>query len=183
MLFKYLHSDSDSKNYTKKWDDVVIGVKTGKRTILRRVPIQISTFLKDVRNLVIFGDEDATLGKLKMINIIKNSSYAISLDELRKIIGKDKNQNLQEIIPDKQSLGWIMDAHKNLPALEYLSIHYPTAKWYLLIDDDTYVFKENLKNFLIGLNSSESHYIGAPYLFKGCGVSKGELSPYFAQGD
>jgi hypothetical protein len=119
-----------------------------------------------------------------MINIIKNSSYGRSVEELQKIVGKDKDQNPEEeIIPDKQSLGWMMDAHKNLPALEYLSAHYPNAQWYLLIDDDTYVFKENLLNFLIGLNSSESHYIGAPYLFKGCGVPKGELSPFFAQGN
>lgn len=190
IMFKYLqksfydvHIDLHVK-YNKDWDNLVIALKTGKSTILRRVPIQMATFLSDVRNLVIFGDEDAVMGELQMINIINNSSYARSVDELRRIVGKDsyKDPN-QEIIPDKQSMGWMMDAHKNLPAFEYLSVHYPSAQWYLMIDDDTFVFKRNLEKFIMGLNSSQSYYIGTPYTFKGCGIPKGESGPLFAQGE
>lgn len=186
MIFKYLHFTSDHVSnvvYNSDWDDWAIGLKTGKSTILKRVPIQMATFLSDVRNLIIFGDEDAIMGDLEMINIIKNSSYGKSLDELRSIVGRDDPINSsEELVPDKDSLGWMMDAHKNLPALEYLMQQFPNAKWFLLIDDDTYLFKHNLKRFLTSLNSSDSHYIGTPYTFNGCGLVPGERSILFAQG-
>ena len=186
ILFNYFNAVywySSSKRYNAEWDDWAIGLKTGKNTLMNRVPVQMATFLSDVRNLVIFGDEDAEFGKLKMINIIKESSYAKNLDEVRKLPSKDQPKNPEkEIIPDKSSKGWIMDAHKNLPALKYLIKHYPNAEWYLLIDDDTYVFKQNLKNYLSTLNSSENHYIGVPYTFSGCEVREDVKSPSFAQG-
>ncbi|KAI8826509.1 hypothetical protein BJ741DRAFT_671289 [Chytriomyces cf. hyalinus JEL632] len=56
--------------------------------------------------------------------------------------------------------GWTLDAHKNLPAFRLLYNKFPNADWYIMIDDDSYIF-----------------------LFRGCdGVRKMGDGPKFAQG-
>jgi hypothetical protein len=66
------------------------------------------------------------------------------------------------------SVGWKTDAHKNLPGFRLLNQKFPTAKWYIMIDDDTYLFKHNLAHFLADFDHTEGHYFGLPSSFKGC---------------
>ncbi len=52
-----------------------------------------------------------------------------------------------------------------------------------MIDDDTYVFLENMKDALAKYNPLESHYLGAIAQFTGCdGIQNLGTSPYFAHG-
>ena len=57
--------------------------------------------------------------------------------------------------PDENSQGWLTDAHKNLPGFRELYRRFPKAEWYIMIDDDTYLFKHNLLHFLNGYDSSK----------------------------
>ncbi|KAJ3246243.1 hypothetical protein HDU77_009026 [Chytriomyces hyalinus] len=79
--------------------------------------------------------------------------------------------------------GWTLDAHKNLPAFRLLYNKFPNADWYIMIDDDSYIFLDNLRHFLSKRDPSENHYIGQGNRFRGCdGVRKMGDGPKFAQG-
>ncbi len=69
---------------------------------------------------------------------------------------------------DEDSPGWQSDAHKNLPGFRELYKRFPKAKWYIMIDDDTYLIKTNLIFELNKYNSEFPWYFGLPNYFKGC---------------
>ena len=58
--------------YDSQWDDLAIALKTGKEVALQRVPIQLLTFLADVRNKIIIGDDNVTIGEYAMINVVSD---------------------------------------------------------------------------------------------------------------
>ena len=94
-----------------------------------------------------------------------------------------RTQTNQSSQPDENSLGWIIDAHKNLPGLEQLYKRFPKAKWFMLIDDDTYVIKHNLKALLNRFDSRKLYYFGLATRFIGCGtITKWGDGPLFAHG-
>lgn len=69
-------------------------------------------------------------------------------------------------------MGWKTDAHKNLPGFRILREKFPDAKWYIMLDDDTYLLKNNLAHFLKDFDHDEEHYFGLSSRFKGCdGIS------------
>jgi len=58
---------------------------------------------------------------------------------------------------------------------------YPNKKWYIMIDDDTYIHLGNLLEHLSHYDPEEDYYMGGPRLFKNCGGVK-EYSYAFAHG-
>ena len=92
-------------------------------------------------------------------------------------------RSAEEIIPDEDSKGWKSDATKNLPGFKALYEHFPDAEWYFMIDDDTYVFLDNVKKALSKYDPLEPHYLGAATGFIGCdGVREWGKSINFAHG-
>ena len=53
-------------------------------------------------------------------------------------------------------------AHKVLPGFNLMHAKWPAAKWYIMIDDDTFVFRRALAKLLSGLDPQQKHYIGYP---------------------
>ncbi|KAI9223915.1 hypothetical protein BC828DRAFT_412802 [Blastocladiella britannica] len=89
----------------------------------------------------------------------------------------------QDVKPNESSKGWKMDAHKNIPAMREMYKAYPNAEWFVMIDDDTYLFMENLHRVLSGFNSSMPYYIGSPTHFRDCdGVKVLGSGPMFNHG-
>ena len=80
----------------------------------------------------------------------------------------ETDKDAKELTPDKDSAGWKSDAHKNLPGFRTLYETFPKAKWYIMIDDDTYILKHNLAATLRRYDHTKNHYFGNPNLFVGC---------------
>lgn len=53
-------------------------------------------------------------------------------------------------------------AHKVLPGFKLMHKKWPAAKWYIMIDDDTFIFRRALAKLLSSLDSQDKHYIGYP---------------------
>jgi len=53
-------------------------------------------------------------------------------------------------------------AHKVLPGFNLMHAKWPAANWYIMIDDDTFVFRRALAKLLSGLDPQDKHYIGYP---------------------
>jgi hypothetical protein len=89
----------------------------------------------------------------------------------------------EAVVPDSNAQGWRLDAHKNLPGFRYLYQKYPNALWYFMIDDDTYLFIDNLVCLLEQTNPHNEHYFGAHNMFMGCDdVKSFDEGPPFAHG-
>ena len=57
----------------KGWDDFAIALKTGSEVALQRVPIQLVTFLADVKNKIIIGNgPNITVGGIEVIDVYTN---------------------------------------------------------------------------------------------------------------
>ncbi|KAI2629486.1 glycosyltransferase family 31 protein [Xylaria nigripes] len=61
-----------------------------------------------------------------------------------------------------RAIGWELDAMKFLPALEYAWNTLPKKKWYIMVDDDTYIIKSTVSLLLGHLNFGQPHYLGNP---------------------
>ncbi|KAI1433296.1 family 31 glycosyltransferase [Xylaria sp. CBS 124048] len=61
-----------------------------------------------------------------------------------------------------KAFGWELDAMKFVPALEYAWQTLPKKKWYIMIDDDTYIIKSTVSQLLGHVNYGQPHYIGNP---------------------
>jgi hypothetical protein len=87
------------------------------------------------------------------------------------------------VVQDINSKGWQRDAHKNLPGFRKLVTKYPDADWYIMIDDDTYLFVDGLHAYLSTLKPTDMHYLGVANVFTGCdGIREFGKGPYFAHG-
>ncbi|KAI1112802.1 family 31 glycosyltransferase [Nemania sp. NC0429] len=82
-----------------------------------------------------------------------------------------KYKNLADAVEEEEwvlseglgkTIGWELDAMKFLPALEYAWNTLPKKKWYVMVDDDTYVIKSTLSLLLGHLNFGQPHYLGNP---------------------
>ncbi|RYP75628.1 hypothetical protein DL770_007361 [Monosporascus sp. CRB-9-2] len=61
-----------------------------------------------------------------------------------------------------RNMGWELDAMKFLPSLEYAWLSMPKKKWYLVLDDDTYIVKPSLTLLLGHLNPAKPTFLGNP---------------------
>jgi hypothetical protein len=161
-----------------------IGLKSGKDTLMNRAAIQLLTFLKHVNQVVVFGDSKMNIGSKSMLDVTTNLYSNID----NKPNGKKENKKKTALARREvnySSQGWQVDAHKNLPGLRVLYDSYPEAEWFIMIDDDTYLFMNNLETLLTKkkLDPNEPWLLGHNMYSTECdGVPVGKAGPAFVQG-
>jgi hypothetical protein len=70
---KQPHIITNEITHDKGWDDFAIALKTGSEVALQRVPIQLVTFLADVKNKIIIGNgPNITVGGIEVIDVYTN---------------------------------------------------------------------------------------------------------------
>ncbi|KAJ3223581.1 hypothetical protein HK099_000931, partial [Clydaea vesicula] len=137
--------------------------------------------------LFIGESPNITIGNIEVEDVCTNlyenisekpTGWKESVELLQKEIKEDKIPT-----PGEKTEGWKMDAHKNLPGFVQLYNKIPEADWYIMLDDDTYMFFGNLDVLLKKYNPNHDHYFGTGTLFNGCdGVTKFGEGPEFAHG-
>jgi hypothetical protein len=86
---KQPHIITNEITYDSQWDDFAIALKTGSEVALQRVPIQLVTFLADVKNKIIIGDSpNIRVGMLEVIDV-----YTYLYDDSSRI-NKSKSSKL-----------------------------------------------------------------------------------------
>ncbi|KAJ1563959.1 hypothetical protein HK405_000166 [Cladochytrium tenue] len=172
---------------------LAIAVKTGINVASDRLPIQLLTFLRRVQNFVVIGEAPGIrVGDLAVVDVY-TGQYEASLarNESRYDKGSHLLRRDDQIKADASSIGWQRDAHKNLPGLRVMHDRFPEADWYvpqhramyLMIDDDSYVFLDNLLGYLDTQDPAVPLYMGSPNYFVGCdGVRNYGDGPGFAHG-
>ncbi|KAJ3353889.1 hypothetical protein GGF32_002747 [Allomyces javanicus] len=192
-----------------RWDDYVVAIHSGVGTAAERVPVQLSTFLQGVRHIVLLGDtNDVEIAGIQMVDVVRGGQYIRDAEDRirhkeanlgkRSVSNPDEpvpatnatsklakrdDARLREHVPNQNSDGWRGDAHKFIPGALAMYDQYPNAKWYLILDDDTYMFMENLHLILDQLDGDQVYYFGKYYPSGGCpGGVVWPDGPVFAHG-
>jgi hypothetical protein len=148
-------------------DRIAVALKTGGDVALQRVPIQLITFLSPITSLLVIGDRVGSIG-------------VHPIHDVCSFLTKRSTERVHE---NQTSLGWIQDAQKNIPGFVKLYNAFPDKDWYLMIDDDTFVFFDNLLEFLRPFDPVRPWYFGLSTNFVGCdGIAEYGKGPLFAHG-
>lgn len=156
-------------------DDVFVVVKTGANEALEKLPVHLRTTLPCIPHYGIWSDlEDDISGHhisdaLDEINpeIVANHPDFEYYRQLREEgTGAFSNEQLtawagaQNTAMGRDSPGWKLDKWKFLPLVEKAYRQRPEARWFVLVECDTFVIWRNLLAWLSTLDASQPLYLG-----------------------
>jgi len=151
-------------------DDVAIVVKTGREVAHKRLEALRKTGWysvgRRVPNLIVVAD--VPIPELGVIDI-KRYAADVMVGSRRSFLPQANVSSTT--IPKKwfTSSGWRGDKDKNLPALHLLKTTFPNAKWYILLDDDTYLFLDNFARYTQLSSPATPVYTGKVFFISNCG--------------
>lgn len=161
------------KDYAVNSDKLFLMMKTGATVMWNRIPIHMLTTFTRVPYFSIYSDMPASVAGYEVIDILANTT------ERTKNTGAYRHYTtLQNFFHEKANAdpaegvdghdGWSLDRHKNVPMLAH---GYRTApkdvEWFFFMDGDTFMFMDNLMDYLNTLNSSEPLYLGCSHFLYG----------------
>lgn len=173
--------------------DILLIFKTGASTIWRRMPVQATTTLRTnaIPHRAVYSDlsENIDGGLLESIDILENVTSILqyqdpdayetylALQSPEHVNTYREHAGLPGDEPRDRSPsnppGWQLDKYKFLPMLQHATDNWPGLPWYIYIEDDTYIFWENIQRWLDQLDPEEVAWYGA---------FSGEDGATFAQG-
>lgn len=155
-------------------DDIVLMFKTGATVLWKRVPIHLSTSLSENRinhdNVLIYSDYPETIGDWEIIDALANTSEKMRKSEnFQPYLQQEdyeSRQNYAELtnVPGDSagaSGGWKLDKYKFLPIVDHAGRNRPDAKWYIFMEDDSYLFLPNIVRHLKKFDHQEPWYLGS----------------------
>lgn len=123
-------------------DEVAVAVKTGREVAGSRLSLQTSdgwlSLRRRVPNLLLLSDE--TNAELGTVDI---RAYARGL--ARGSVAAGMTDSLAAYFARG---GWKGDKDKNLPGFHLLVNRFPAARFFVMVDDDTYLFLDNFARWL-----------------------------------
>ncbi|KAH8645426.1 hypothetical protein BX600DRAFT_391294 [Xylariales sp. PMI_506] len=178
---------SDPSYYLNLSEDVGLIVKTGYGT-RERVPGQLQ-WIGDgprFRDMIVIGDYASTvegddfsyrgtrlqvhdavavtmqsvtrgLSPQDALAMIRSSGQLLNYTSFH--VARAKNDS-GVALSISQEFGWKLDALKFISGLELAYRLMPSKRWYIMVDDDTYLMGSTLKAFLSQFNPLEAHYLG-----------------------
>lgn len=168
-----IHQDVDSTHSKLGSDDVLLILKTGATVLWKRLPIHLTTSLSPERlhpdNTVIYSEIDTKIGNHTVIDILAQLAPSIkdssSFDVYHAIRDWDStNQYIEETgLPGDDEGppgGWRLDKYKFLPLIQHAGTHWPNVKWYIYMEDDTYMFLPNVLLYLSSFDHRKNHWLG-----------------------
>ncbi|CAN8071242.1 unnamed protein product [Agarophyton chilense] len=154
--------DREHEAWTKVKYDVVVAVKTGHEVAQKRLKALREKGWwrvgRHVPNFLVVSDADD-----ESVGAIGLKKYALDL------VGMGSGKTAPAHWFDKS--GWRGDKDKNLPAVHLMRTLYPGKKWYVLLDDDTYMFLDNFAKYIgsAEMNDSRAIYTGKVFYISRCG--------------
>ncbi|KAK4230421.1 glycoprotein-N-acetylgalactosamine 3-beta-galactosyltransferase [Podospora fimiseda] len=158
-------------------EDVLVILKTGYGT-RGRVPAWLESLSNrnEFRDIVVIADYEGEEEefewrgqKLKVHDMVKRTLEHKTMEGTEGHPRVQKYQSFRDVVQSgnqeeairlSRKFGWELDALKFVSGLEFAYDRFPRKKWYLLVDDDTFVVQPSLKPFLAHLDPEEPHYLG-----------------------
>ncbi|KAI9335705.1 hypothetical protein BDR26DRAFT_920355 [Obelidium mucronatum] len=210
-LYKRIDPRNSFQKGESKYNNFAIALKSGSETFPVRTKAQFDTFLNRVANVLVIGEANRNNSEIgrRMVDVYHGAledakkrlgPRKVQLAEARKgklvldtsgemgagnggksTDGKSGNDTVQAGWFSNE--GWRVDAHKNLPGFALLYNTFPDADWFMMIDDDSYLFLDGLHQFTKRYNPNRNYYFGQANKFRGCDdVTEMGDGPPIAQG-
>lgn len=166
------HSLHQPKGLTT--DDVILMFKTGATVLWKRVPIHMATTFSpnriDSNNIIIYSDYHETIGQWDIIDVLSNSSDKVRTSETFQPYLQQQDYEARQNYAEMSNVpgdaagpagGWKLDKYKFLPIIEHAGRNKPNAKWYIFMEDDSYIFLPNLLRHLEKFDHKDPWYLGS----------------------
>ncbi|XMA14362.1 hypothetical protein WAI453_007153 [Rhynchosporium graminicola] len=165
--------------------NIVVSVKTGASEAAGRIPIQMRTSLRNVRNVVFFSDLEQDIGEYHLYDsldtilpkVMKDSPDFVFYKKQRELWNATHDiSSLKEMKhPEKSDMlaAWALDKYKNVHILEKTWALMPNHDWYVFIDADTYLLWDNIVNWLSTMNPEKKTYMGSEVTSEGTRFAHG----------
>lgn len=148
-------------------DRIFLMLKTGYTVQWDRIPMHLVTTLTQFPNFGIYSDAASSVAGYEVIDILASLPESVMVDTQLGLY-KEQQRKRRNHIPALRDgasplngHAWVMDKFKNMPILKHAWETSPGKDWYLLIDDDTFVFADNLGRWLKTLDPSKPYYLGS----------------------
>ncbi|KAJ5888204.1 hypothetical protein N7495_008245 [Penicillium taxi] len=155
-------SDSLQQSEGLTTDDVVLMFKTGATVLWKRVPIHMATSFSANRikpeNIQIYSDHSETIGQWEIIDILANSSDKVRQSETFQPYLQQEDYEARQNYAEMSNMpgdaagppgGWKLAGETKI------------AKWYIFMEDDSYIFLPNLLRHLENFDHQKSWYLGS----------------------
>lgn len=169
--------------------DVFLMLKTGGLVMWDRLPIHLATTLTRVDNFAIYSDMAGSVAGYEVIDILKDlpkeileSADLTSYRQMRTMRSEGYNWVASDIDFHGRNDGWANDKYKNIPMLADAYKRSPESKWFVFMDDDTYMLWDNLDAYLGSMDPMEPIYLGSRAWFPIPQEHKGQKVKIFAHG-
>ena len=143
-------------------------VQTGRGTAEAAVSAIMTTFLQEVSEHTGFVADTESTGKIKLADTVhKTAEWSLARWEDARLRNGHAHFSDSDAQAEPGSLTphhpfYPHGAHKVLPGFNLMHAQWPNASWYIMIDDDTFIFRRSLASLLSSLDPHDSHYIGYP---------------------
>jgi hypothetical protein len=150
--------------------DVAILVKTGASVIETRLPVHFDHELANLSHPIqIYSDHETMFRGHHVVDILKDVPERVSQQHDFQPYFAQKDQLAKGASLDSLEGGWSLDKYKLIPILNDAYKRFPTAKWWVNIEADTYLFVDNLMRWLSSLDHHGMDFFGTPVLIVDCG--------------
>jgi hypothetical protein len=166
------HSLHEPKGLTT--DDVILMFKTGATVLWKRVPIHMATSFSPNRinsnNILLYSDYPETIGQWEIIDILANTSEKVRNSKTFQPYLQQEDYESRQNYAEMSNMpgdaagppgGWKLDKYKFLPIIQHAGRNKPNAKWYIFMEDDSYIFLPNLLRHLENFEHKDPWYLGS----------------------
>ncbi|EME48427.1 glycosyltransferase family 31 protein [Dothistroma septosporum NZE10] len=171
LFFVYIHERTSSK-------DVLVILKTGATEIRDKLLVHLNTTLRCYPDYMLFSDYEENFhgqhvydaleyvtpeiqekhGDFELWRRLQEGGHsALKPQELSGPVSKPQENNSGK----PSNPGWKLDKWKFLPMVNRTYHEYPSKKWYIFVETDTYILWQTLLNYLAALDETKPYYIGA----------------------
>lgn len=154
-------------------EDFLISMKTGATELFAKLPQQLLTTLRCVKNYMIFSDIEQDIGDHHVYSSLKDVSDKYKyghrdFEYYRHLVDLSvKGQDLSLLNDKKQgyNAGWDLDKWKFVPIAHRTYLQQPNAKWYIFLEADAYMAWSNTLELLSLYDHSKPWYLGATHFY------------------
>ncbi|KAK3996640.1 glycosyltransferase [Cladorrhinum sp. PSN332] len=155
-------------------EDVLLVMKTGSTSMWKRLLVHLTTSLAPERiplgNSIIYSDQAGTIGPFSIVDVLANTTSKTKSRPDFDVYRQQPEYDAHNVYVEAAGVdgdnfgppgGWIIDKYKFVPLMAHAGENWPEAKWYIYMEDDTYLFLPNVLAYLSGFDWKKPHYLGS----------------------
>lgn len=140
----------------------------------KRLLVHLTTTLSPTRispaNIVIYSDMPETIGPFTVVDVFANLSSSVKESPDFEHYRLQPEYQAHNAYVEAAGVegddwgppgGWVIDKYKFVPLMQHAGEHWPDVKWYVYMEDDTYLFLPSVRRYLAHFDWRESHYLGS----------------------